>query len=96
MINYNTFSKFIEWDELDLEYERVTQNIKEIEDVPSALDTIFKYHRKNGFPHYQSNIDDKISDMKSLSEFDEATIFKDGYIDQTMHCLGLAWSYFPH
>ena len=96
MINYETFSKFIEWDELDLEYDKVTRNIKGVEDVTSALDTIFKYHRRAGFPHYQSTNDSKVSDMKALSEFDESTIFRDDYIDQTMHALGLAWSYFPH
>lgn len=96
MINYESFSKFIEWDELDLEYDKVTHNIKEVKNVTNALDTIFKYHRRKGFPHYHSNNDSKVSDMKALSEFDESTIFRDDYIDQTMHCLGLAWSYFPH
>jgi len=96
MVNYNTFAKFVEHDALELEYNRICQNINLIKDVPAALETIFQYHRKRGFPHYTVTDQQKADDMKSLSEFDEKTIFKDDYIDQTMHGLGLAWSYFPH
>jgi hypothetical protein len=96
MINYTTFAKFVEHDELELEYERICKNINLITDVPSALETIFRYHRKRGFPHYEVNDQQKAEDMKTLSEFDESTLFRDGYIDQSMHCLALAWSYFPH
>ena len=64
--------------------------------MPAALETIFQYHRKHGFPHYKVNDQQKVDDMKTLSEFDETTLFKDGYIDQSMHCLALAWNYFPH
>jgi len=96
MIDYKTFSKFVENDELELEYDRVTHDISKISDVPHALDTIFKYHRYHGFPHYRATADSKIRDMKSLYDFNESAIFRNGYIDQTMHTLGLAWSYFPH
>lgn len=96
MINYKTFAKFVEHDELELEYQRICENINLITDVPSALETIFQYHRKNGFPHYKVNDQQKAEDMKTLSEFNETALFKDGYIDQSMHCLALAWSYFPH
>lgn len=96
MINYKTFAKFVEHDALELEYQRICENINLISDVPSALETIFQYHRKNGFPHYKVNDQQKADDMKTLSEFDETNLLKDGYIDQSMHCLSLAWSYFPH
>jgi hypothetical protein len=96
MVNYATFAKYITHDELELEYQQICENINLIEDVPHALDIIFKYHRKKGFPHYVVSDQQKADDMKSLSEFDESTLFKNGYIDQTMHALGLAWSYFPH
>ena len=96
MINYGTFAKFVEHDTLELEYQKICENINLITDVPAALETIFQYHRKHGFPHYKVNDQQKVDDMKTLSEFDETTLFKDGYIDQSMHCLALAWSYFPH
>jgi len=96
MLNYETFAKFVEHDPLELEYQRICENINLIIDVPPALETIFQYHRRRGFPHYTRTNQEKVDEMKSLSEFDETGIFRDGYIDQTMHGLGLAWSYFPH
>lgn len=96
MINYKSFGKFIEHNELDLEYHRVTQDIFSIEDVDSALEIIFKYHREKGFPHYNVSTHNRLQQFKSLKRFDEQTLFKDGKIDQTMHGLSLAWTYFPH
>jgi 16S rRNA G966 N2-methylase RsmD len=34
--------------------------------------------------------------LSGLRKFDEQTLLKDGKIDQTMHGLSLAWTYFPH
>ena len=96
MINYESYGKFVEHNELDLEYHRVTQDVFEIEDVDTALEIIFKYHRQNGFPHYDIPNHRRIQQFKSLKRFDEQTLFKDGKIDQTMHGLSLAWTYFPH
>jgi hypothetical protein len=96
MINYESYGKFVEHNELDLEYHRVTQDVFSIEDVDSALEIIFKYHRKKGFPHYDVSTHNKLRQFKSLKRFDEQTLFKDGKIDQTMHGLSLAWTYFPH
>lgn len=96
MIKYDTYSKFVEHDELSLEYDRVTQNIDNCEDVEHALDTIFKYWRREKFPHYTVHEHKKQRDIHLLKNFDESTIFKDGKLDQTMHGLSLAWSYFPH
>ena len=96
MINYESYSKFVEHNELDLEYYRVTQDVFGIEDVDSALEIIFQYHRKKGFPHYNIPAHKRLQQFKSLQRFDEQTLFKDGKIDQTMHGLSLAWTYFPH
>jgi len=96
MINYESYGKFIEHNELDLEYHRVTQDVFEIEDVDFALEIIFKYHRQKGFPHYDIPTHRRVQQFKSLKRFDEQTLFKDGKIDQTMHGLSLAWTYFPH
>ena len=96
MINYESYSKFVEHNELDLEYYRVTRDVFGIEDVDSALEIIFQYHRKKGFPHYNIPAHKRLQQFKSLQRFDEQTLFKDGKIDQTMHGLSLAWTYFPH
>jgi hypothetical protein len=95
-VNYDVFSQFVEVDELELEYEKVTKNIFEVVDVDEALETIFQYHRRKGFPHYDIPSHQRTQQLKTLKDFDETTIYKDGKLDQTMHGLSLAWSYFPH
>lgn len=95
-VNYDTFSHFFETDDLALEYEKVTKNIFDVSDTDAALDIIFKYHRKNGFPKYDIPLHQRIQQLNTLKKFDENTIFKDGKLDQTMHGLSLAWTYFPH
>ena len=95
-LNYDIYSKFIEHDPLDLQYHEITENISHVTDVERALDVIFRYHRKHGFPHYHVPSFKRYKQLEKLKELDEKTIFRDGKIDQTMHCLSLAWTYFPH
>ena len=57
---------------------------------------IFDYYRRHGFPHYRIREDEKHQHLRKLQRFDIDTIFKDDKIVQTMHCLRLAWTYFPH
>jgi len=96
MIKHEKFSEFVEYDNLSLEYDKVTHNIDEQTDIEYALDVIFQYHREIGFPHYTVHEHKKQSDLRSLKNFDEQSIFKDKKVDQTMHGLSLAWSYHPH
>jgi hypothetical protein len=95
-VNYDVFSQFVEVDELELNYEKITKNIFEVVDLDTALEIIFQYHRKNGFPHYDIPSHQRTQQLKTLKDFDETTIYKDGKLDQTMHGLSLAWTYFPH
>lgn len=57
---------------------------------------IFQYYRENGFPYYSTNKVDRDKDFKNLMNYDRSNIIEDNIIKQTMHGLGLAWSYFPH
>ena len=83
------------YDENEVEYERVTSNLRGY-DLDYGIEVIFNYWRKKGFPHYQVREDEKHTHMRKLQKFDVDTIFKDNQIIQTMHCLRLAWTYFPH
>ena len=80
---------------MDLEYERVINSI-DITDQDYGVDVIFDYYRRHGFPHYRIREDEKHQHLRKLQRFDIDTIFKDDKIVQTMHCLRLAWTYFPH
>jgi len=75
--------------------EAYWRNMSE-EHLNNFINEIFNYYRDNGFPYYSTNMDDKQKDFNSLIKFDRGTLFEDDTIKQTMHGLGLAWSYFPH
>ena len=94
-VNYEVLNKFLDADTLELEYHRVTNNIKEL-DIEEGIAVIFKYYREHGFPHYTIRDDEKYKHMKKLKKFDVDTILDNDKIVQTMHCLRLAWTYFPH
>lgn len=96
MTNYDILKKFTNADELDLLYHQIVSNILQVDDLEFALDVIFKYHRKHGYPHYNVPLPDRLKQFNSLKNFNESELFKDGKIQQTMHGLSLAWTYFPH
>ena len=94
-VDYEVLNKFLDVDALELEYHRVTNDIRNI-DIEYGIEIIFKYYRKFGFPHYKIREEEKYEHMRKLKKFDIDTIFIDNQIVQTMHCLRLAWTYFPH
>lgn len=89
-------TKFIDIDALDFEYEQVTRDINRVTDTEHALDVIFRYHRKHGFPHYNVPKFQRKLIINKLRQFDETGIFNGDQIQQTMHGLSLAWTYHPH
>ena len=94
-VDYEVLNKFLDVDTLELEYHRVTNDIRNI-DIEYGIEVIFKYYRKFGFPHYKIREEEKHEHMRKLKKFDINTIFVENHIVQTMHCLRLAWTYFPH
>ena len=82
------------YDKGDVEYEKVTSDLRG-HDPEYGIEVIFNYWRKKGFPHYQVREDEKHSMMRKLQKFDVNRIFDDSKINQTMHGLRLAWTYFP-
>lgn len=96
MVNYDVIKKFTNSDELELQYHKIVSDISKVTDLDFALDVIFRYHRRNGYPHYNVPMQNRIRQFKSLKNFDESSLFKGGKIQQTMHGLSLAWTYFPH
>tara|TARA_B100001939_G_scaffold204408_1_gene175800 strand:- start:311 stop:1396 length:1086 start_codon:yes stop_codon:yes gene_type:complete len=95
IVDYDVLNKFIDEDPRDLEFHRVTNNLREV-DIDYGIDIIFDYYRRHGFPHYTIREDEKHTHINKLRKFDVDTIFKDNQIIQTMHGLRLCWTYFPH
>lgn len=57
---------------------------------------IFQYYRERGFPYYPTDEEFRQKEFQKLMKYDYSKLFEDGIIRQSMHGLGLAWSYFPH
>ena len=83
------------YDERDVEFERVINDIRNI-DIEYGIEVVFDYYRRHGFPHYTIREEEKHDHMRKLQRFDVDTILDEDKIVQTMHCLRLAWTYFPH
>ena len=93
--NPQILKKHLGYNLKDLEFDKVTNDIRSV-DVEYGVEVVFNYYRRHGFPHYKIREDEKHQHMRKLQKFDINRIFKDDKIVQTMHCLRLAWTYFPH
>jgi hypothetical protein len=59
-------------------------------------EAVFQHYREAGYPHYVLTEGEKHIAFKKLAKFDHANLISSGVVRQSMHGLGLAWSYFPH
>jgi hypothetical protein len=57
---------------------------------------IFTHYREIGFPYFQTDDATRQKDFENLMKHDFKRLFVGSIIKQSMHGLGLAWSYFPH
>ena len=93
--NTQVLTETFGYDKDDLEFERVISDLRSI-DIDYGVGVIFDYYRRHGFPHYTIREDEKHQHMRKLQKFDADSIFINNEIIQTMHCLRLAWTYFPY
>ncbi len=81
----------------DLYYRReewVNLKGKELEDFKQG---IIRFFREKGFPYHRMEIDEQIHQMEVMDRYcSKTSVIEEITIKQTMHCLGVAWSYFPH
>ncbi len=95
-VDHKVLGNFFDYDQTELDFSEVTYNVGN-HDKAYCVDVILKYFRKYGFPYYTVTEDEKHKHLKQLRKFDTNDILKeDDRIEQTMHALRLAWSYFPH
>jgi hypothetical protein len=57
---------------------------------------IFNYYREQGFPYYPTDKETRNKEFYKLVMYDHSNLFENDVVKQSMHGLGLAWSYFPH
>ena len=95
MKDINQFNLFNSLSDEDYHYLEVANNIEEYgEDY--FVGVAFEYFRRNGFPHYHIEEGEKQIQMDKLIRFNHNSLLDGDKINQSMHSLRLAWSYFPH
>ena len=58
---------------------------------------IISYFRENGFPHFKYSVEEQHKELERLDKYMKNNdLEKDGIIRQTMHGVGVCWSYHPH
>jgi hypothetical protein len=68
----------------------------EPEEFEKFKQAVFDHYRATGYPQYVLTDAEKLKALQKLSEFDHSTLVKGDTVTQSMHALGLAWSYHPH
>jgi len=74
--------------------EKHWRNMSETE-LNNFAQLVFDYYRQEGFPYYSTDMQTRLKDFSKLQLYDRSKLFEDDVVKQTMHGLGLAWSYFP-
>jgi len=75
--------------------EKYWRNMSESQ-LEDFTQLIFDYYRQEGFPYYSTDDEYRQKEFDKLMKYDRTSLFEDDVVKQTMHGLGLAWSYFPH
>ena len=67
--NTEILSEFLGYDEEDLEFEKVINDLDN-HDIEYGIKVIFDYYRRHGFPHYKIREDEKHQHMRKIQKFD--------------------------
>lgn len=65
------------------------------EEYQCYINEVFTYYRSHGFPYYPTDKSYRDKEFNRLNKYNDNVLI-DKALKQTMHGLGLAWSYFPH
>jgi len=74
--------------------ERYWRNMNETQ-LEDFAKLIFDYYRQEGFPYYPTDMESRRKDFDKLINYDRNEMWFGHDLKQTMHGLGLAWSYLP-
>lgn len=75
--------------------EKHWKNMDETQ-LDEYIELIFNYYRQEGFPYYPTDKESRDKDFKTLMKYNRSDMWDGDVLKQTMHGLGLAWSYFPN
>ena len=74
--------------------EKFWRNMSEAQ-LENFAKEIFQYYRQKGFPYYPTDMESRQKDFNKLMAYDRTNMIESDVVKQSMHALGLAWSYFP-
>jgi hypothetical protein len=66
------------------------------DDVNGYVQRVVDYYRRDGFPVYSLNSQQKLKRLRSLLKSAATSRVAKGVVGQNMNGLSLAWNYFPH
>ena len=66
------------------------------QDIDALVEPIYQHYRSTGFPFYRLTPAEKYKQLQNLLRFDHSRTIAGKTVEQKMHGLALAWSYFPH
>jgi hypothetical protein len=68
------------------------------EQLDEYVEDVFNHYRKNGFPYFELTALEKQKELQAAKKYDFRRLIDhdNKVIGQSMHGLGLAWSYMPH
>lgn len=90
-------TKFFDIPQEELDYRKAVTCVHDPNpDEDWAVEVMFKYWRKRGYPHYTINEIDKHQHIQKLANTDVMQFVDGDTLKQALHCTRLAWSYFPH
>jgi hypothetical protein len=68
------------------------------QEMENYIEALFNHYRSRGYPYYSTEKKDRDRNFETLLKYNFTRLIdeKNLCIKQSMHALGLVWSYFPH
>lgn len=75
--------------------KKVWESFSESE-MEEYVTNVFSHYRQQGFPYFPTDQTYRQKEFSKFMRYDDSSLYSEGMVKQTMHGLGLLWSYFPH
>jgi len=82
---------------IELKYSRSYWENMSDSELDNFIEVIFNHYKKKGFPFYDLTIEAQRKEMEKMNRYcEKKSVLEGGVLRQSMHCLNVAWTYFPH
>lgn len=77
-----------------LENNRIWNEYTESQ-IDDLVERTFVHYKSTGFPYFETSFEYRQNQLRTLMKYDISNVIEDTTIKQTMHGLGLLWSFHP-